>query len=101
MYIVQGEEAQPEYLVRDEEVPDVGSAESRAGGAIAIGVERLGIGAELGALDIEAPVPREDRPVPPHPGRRHAIEQIDPATYRFYQILGEADSHEIAGVGLR
>src|SRR5438552_12732133 len=27
MYIVQGEEAQPEYLVRDEKVADVGSAD--------------------------------------------------------------------------
>src|SRR3954465_2236453 len=35
MYIVQGEEAQSEYLVRHEKVPDVGSAESRTGRAIA------------------------------------------------------------------
>src|ERR1700730_11074770 len=56
MYIVQGEEAEAEYLVRHEKVADVGPGESGAGGAVAIDVERLGIGPVFGALDVEAPV---------------------------------------------
>src|SRR5439155_14980617 len=56
MYIVQGEEAQPENLVRDEKVADVGSAESGAGGAIAFRIEWSRIGAILGALDVQAPL---------------------------------------------
>ena len=56
MYIVQGEQAQLEYLVGDEEVSEVRPAESGAGRAMAIGVERPRVGAIFGALDVEAAV---------------------------------------------
>jgi len=52
MYIVQGEEAEAEYLVRHEEMPDVRSAEPGARGAVALRVARTRIGAKLRALDV-------------------------------------------------
>src|SRR5688500_1275686 len=50
MYIVQGEEAQPQDLIGHEEVPDVRAREARAGDAAARLVQRPRVGAELGAL---------------------------------------------------
>jgi hypothetical protein len=52
MYIVQGKEAEAEYLVGDEEMPDVRSAEPRARRAVALRIERTRICAELRALDV-------------------------------------------------
>src|SRR5688572_20051941 len=100
MYIVQGEEAEPEYLVGDVEMPDVGSAESSAGGAIAVDVERSWIGAELGALDVEPAVPREDSAIPSHARWCHAVEQIDTSPNRLNAVFGEAHTHEIARISL-
>src|SRR6266550_2950332 len=101
MYIVQGEEAQPEYLVGDEEVPDVRSAESRTGGAVTVDVEWPRIGAELGALDVESAVPGKDRSVPAHPGGCDAINEVDTAAYRLDEIFREAHAHQIPGVRFR
>src|SRR6266478_8679982 len=101
MYIVKGEEAEPEYLVRDEKVAEVGPAESRAGGAVTIRVEWPGIRAKLGALDVQPPVSREDRAIPPHPGRRHAVNQVNPSANRFDEILGKAYAHQITGMRFR
>ena len=52
MYIVQGKEAEPKYLVGHEQMPDVRSAEPGARRAIALRVQRARIGAELRALDV-------------------------------------------------
>ena len=93
MYIVQGEEAQAEYFFGHEEVPDVGSAESRAGGAIALRVEWARIGTELGPLDVESSIPGESRAVSPHPCWSDAVEEIDTAANRLDQVLGEPDTH--------
>src|SRR5687768_10822685 len=100
MYIVQGEEAQPEYLVGDEEVPDIGAAESYAGGAIAFRIERLRIGAELGALYVEPAIAGEDGAVPTHARGCHAVEQIDAAPDRLDQVFGEPDAHQVARMSL-
>ena len=60
MYIVQGEEAQAEDLVRQEEVADVGAREARAAGAVALPVEGAAVGpvssAVHGSADI-LPIP--------------------------------------------
>src|SRR5207253_5151575 len=101
MYIVQGEEAQPEYLVRDEKVADVGSAESGAGGAVAFRIEWSRIGAILGALDVQAYLARERRTISSHPSRSHAVEQVRTSTNRFDQVFGESHSHQIARMGFR
>src|SRR5258705_11506504 len=82
MYIVQGEEAEPEDLIGDEEVPDIGSAESRADSAVAVAVEGPWIGAALGALDVEPAVAGEDRAIAAHTGGSEAIEQDDAAAHR-------------------
>src|SRR5215203_3697344 len=47
MYIVQGEEAQAEDLVGQEEVAYVRAREARAAGAVALRVQRPSVGAEL------------------------------------------------------
>src|ERR1700682_404320 len=98
MYIVQGEEAQPQDLFRHEEMPDVCSAEAGARGAIALGVERARIGAELRALDVQSPVPRESGAIPPHPSRCDAIEEVHASANPLDQIFREADSHQVARV---
>src|SRR2546423_6178897 len=101
MYIVQGEQAEAEYLVGHEEMSDVGAAESSAGRAIAIGVERPGIGPEFSALDVEPPVARERSAVSSHSRRGDAVEQVDAAANAFDQVLGKPDAHQIARVSLR
>src|SRR3954466_5193493 len=101
MYIVQGEEAQSEYLVRHEKVPDVGAAESRTRRAIAVGIEWARVGAVLGALDVEATVAGEDCAVASHPGWRDAVEQIDAAADSFDEVFGETDTHQVARMCFR
>src|SRR5258705_8225862 len=101
MYIVQGEEAEPEDLVGDEEVPEIGSAESRAGSTVAVAVEGPRIGAELSALDVEPAVAGEDRAIPAHTGGSDAIDQVDAAPNRLDEVFGEAHPHQVAGVRFR
>ena len=96
MYIVQGEQAQAEHLVGDVEVADVGAGESAARGALALVVERPRVGAELGALDVEAAVAREDGAVAAHARRCDAVEEIDAAEHALDEVLGKADAHEVA-----
>src|SRR6267378_1316881 len=98
MYIVQGEEAEPQDLLRHEEMPDVRSAEAGARGAIALRVKGVRIGAELRALDVQSPVPGESGPVPPHARWRDAVEEVHAAANPLDQIFGEADSHQVARV---
>src|SRR5215216_6876755 len=75
MYIVQGEQAQPENLVSGKEVADVAAREASARRAVTVVVEWPWVGAEFGALDVEPAVAREGRAVPTHARRRDAIEQ--------------------------
>ena len=96
MYIVQGEQAKAEDLVRREEVPDVGARESAARRAVALRVERTPIGAKLGALDVETSIARERGTVASHPCRRDAIEKIHTASHAFHQVFRESHTHEIA-----
>src|SRR5438034_4995714 len=101
MYIVQGEEAQPEYLVRDEKVADVGSTESSAGGTVAVRIEWARIGAILGALDVETTVSSEGGAIPAHARRGHAVEQVHAAPNRFDQVLGKSYTHQVARMRFR
>src|SRR5437763_1894670 len=75
---------------------DVGAGKSRAGGAVAVGIEGAGIVAVLSALDIQPAVAGEDSAVPPHPCRSDAVEEVDAATDPFHEILGESDPHQVA-----
>ena len=70
--------------------------EAAAGGAVAVVVERAGIGAELGALDVEAAVARERGAVAAHARGRDAVEEVDAAPNALDEILGKADAHEVA-----
>src|SRR3954470_7534554 len=80
---------------------DIGPGKSGAGGAVAVRIERPRIVAVLGALDVEPAVAGEDCPAPSHPRGSNAVEEIDAATNAFHQILGETDSHQVAGMGFR
>src|SRR5512140_565127 len=93
MYIVQGEQAQPEHLIRNEQMPEIAAGESRAGGAIAGLVERPRIGAKLGAFDVESAVARARSAVAPHTRCRDAREQVDAAQNAFDEILGKPNAH--------
>src|SRR5690348_10913020 len=83
MYIVQGKQAKPEDLIGHEEMPDVRPRKSSAGAAIALLVQRTFVRAELGALDVEAAVPRERRAIATHSCGRHAVVEIDAAKDAF------------------
>src|SRR5437763_10795770 len=83
MYIVQGEQAQSEHLVGDEEVPQVTAGEPTTRGTIAIVVQRTRVAAKLGAFDVEPAVAREGGAVASHAGRRDAIEQVDTTAHAF------------------
>src|SRR4051812_22093436 len=96
MYIVQGEQAHSEHLVRDEEVPQVGATESGACGAVAHVVERSRVRSELGALDVHPSVSREYSSIPAHARWGDAIEQVHPALHAFDEIFRKAHAHEIA-----
>src|SRR5262249_35445963 len=96
MYIVQGEQAKAEDLVGGEEMPDVRARESRARRAVALVIQRLRIGAVLGAFDVETPIARECSAVATHSSGRDAIEQIHAAAHAFDEVFGKADAHEIA-----
>src|SRR6185437_10263016 len=96
MYIVKRKEAEAEDLPADEQMAQIRAAESRAGGAIAVPVQRAGVGAQLGALDIEPAVVGEDGARAPHARRGDAIEQVDASPNAFDEVFGESDSHEIA-----
>src|ERR1041384_7659105 len=74
MYIVQGQQAKAEDLVRGVEVPEVGAREPRARGAVAALVQRPLVRAELGALDVEPPVGGERRAVAAHARGSHTVE---------------------------
>ena len=86
----------PRISSDDEEVPDVRPRESAAGGAVAVVVERPWVGAELGALDVEAAVAGERGAVPAHARGRDAVEEVDAAQHAFDEIFGKADAHEVA-----
>ncbi len=97
MYIVQGKQAQAEYLVGDVKMPDVGAGEPRARRAVARLVDWLGVVAEFGSLDVETAVGGKSSPVSPHSGWRDAIEKVNPAQDSFDDVFGEADTHQVAG----
>src|SRR3954469_9454491 len=78
---------------------DVGPGESGARRAVAVGIERARIVAVLGTLDVQTSVVGKDGAVPSHPCRRDAIEQIDASPDALYEILGEADAHEVPRMG--
>src|SRR5690242_10377118 len=85
-----------EDLVRDEEMADVRAREALARGAFTVLVERSRIRPVLGALDVDAPIRGERRPVASHACRRDAVEEIDAAPYALHQILGKTDAHQVA-----
>ena len=86
----------PSSLVGREEVAEVGAREARAGGAVAVLVERPAVGAERRVADVEPAVAREGGAVAPHARGRHAVEQVDAAARPLDEVLGEADAHEVA-----
>src|SRR6476619_4017489 len=96
MYIVQGKQAVPEYLVAYEEMPNIGAAEAHTCRAIACLVERPGIVSILGAFDVEASIARESGAVPAHARRRDAVEQVNTALDAFDHIFWKPDAHQVA-----
>src|SRR5688572_28111189 len=96
MYIVQGEQADAEYLVAHEEMPNVRAAETTAGDTLTALVERQGVVPVLGPLDVETAGAREDGSVSPHARRGDAVEHVDSASDALDQISGKPDAHEVA-----
>src|SRR5215210_4241927 len=96
MYIVQGEQADAEYFVAHEEMPNVRPGETGAGCTVAALIQRQGIVAVLGALDVEAAGAREDCSVSSHPRWCNAVEHVDASVDALDQILREPDTHEVA-----
>src|SRR5688572_4406896 len=96
MYIVQGEQADAEYLVAHEEMPNVGAAETTAGDTLAGLVERQGVVPVLGPLDVDAAGAREDGSVSPHARGGDAVEHVDSASDALDQVSGKPDAHEVA-----
>src|SRR5690349_3696243 len=93
MYIVQGEEAEPEHLVGEKQVADVCAAETCAARTVALLVDGAPVRAELRALDVETSVARERGAVAAHARRRDAIEQIHAAADALDKILRKSDTH--------
>src|SRR5687768_5496451 len=96
MYIVQREQADAEYLVAHEEMPNVRAAETTAGDTVAGFVERQGVVPVLGALDVDAAGAREDGSVSPHARRGDTVEHVDSASDALDQVIGKSDAHKIA-----
>ena len=69
--------------------------------AVAGLVGRASIARVFGAADIHFAGRREKRPIARVPSGQYAIEEIVSGRHRRDQILGAADSHEVAGAVLR
>src|SRR5687767_11395998 len=98
MYIVQGQQAEPEYLVGDEKVADVCAGEAGTGRAIAVDVERPRVGAEFGALDVQPALMGEDRPVATDPGWGDTVEKIHSPRHALDEVFRKPHSHQVARV---
>src|SRR5688572_15526780 len=96
MYIVQREQADAEYLVAHEEMPNVRATEATAGDTFAAFVERQGVVPVFCPLDVEAAGDREDGSVSSHARRGDAVEHVDSAADALDQVSGESDTHEVA-----
>jgi len=97
MYIVQRYEAQPEDLVGDEEMPDVGAGEAFARGALARLVQWPRVCLELGAAHVDATAGGKCGAVSTHSRRRYAVEHVDASANPLHEILRKSDTHEITG----
>src|SRR4051812_35256712 len=96
MYIVQGEQAEPQDLIRYEEMADVGTRESSARCAVARLIQRFRIIPELGPLDVDPSLGRECRTISTHSGRCDAIKEVDSPLDSFDDVLRESNTHEIS-----
>src|SRR6185503_15387113 len=96
MYIVQGEQAESQDLVRYKKMADVCPAEPGTGGAVAGLVERAPVVAVFCALDVDASRRSECRAIAAHACWSDAVEQIDSSPNSFDDVLGESNSHEVA-----
>src|SRR5688572_33476749 len=96
MYIVQGQQAQPQNLVRDVQVTEIGPRETLASRAVARFVDGPGIGTEVGALDVEAAGAGERGAVASHARWRDAIEEVNAASHALDQVLGKSNTHQVA-----
>ena len=99
--IMQGEQTEPEDLLLVQEMPDVRTAESRAGRAFASGLERSRIAGEAGVPEVEPAGCRQRRAGARRAGREHAVEHVDPARDHLEDPLGVAEPHEVARRGDR
>src|SRR5688572_1244644 len=72
-----------------------------AGIASAALVYRRKIGSEFGIHDDDLTSFRVDGPVPPEPGRRHAVEKIYAIFHSHEKIFRLADTQKMAGLFFR
>src|SRR5438105_429826 len=97
MYIVQREQAEAEYLVRDEQMAYVRAGEAGTRRAVTIFVHRPRIVAVPGVLDVHPADGCEHGAVASHSRGRDTIEEVDATRDGFDDVLRETDAHQVAG----
>src|SRR5439155_6317199 len=94
--IMHAQEAESEELVLVHEVADVRAREARAGGAVAVLLERPGVACKARVAEVEAAARRDCRARARRAGREDAVEHVDPTRDHLEDALRVADAHEIA-----
>ncbi len=88
-----------EDLLRHDQVPEERPAEAApAGVAAARRVHRIGVLAELLVRHADPAERREERAGPGHARGDHAVEDVHPPVHRLEEVLGKADTHQVADV---
>ena len=95
MQVVDGVEHAAEDFARAEEVVQVTAAEVLAGVAGAGRIERAGVGAVPGVLDLDVAEARKQVAVARITRRHHAVEHVDAGLDRAHQIFRRADAHQV------
>src|SRR5581483_396882 len=99
--VVQAEQAEAEDLLDAYEVVKVGGRKRATAVAIARVVERGGLGAEAGVVDVATALRREEGAVSPQASWQDAVEHIGAEPDRGDQVLGRAEPHYVAGAVAR
>src|SRR5579862_6190058 len=91
----------PEELALVDEVPQVGAAETRAGGAVARLVQGSVVSGVPGVAEIDAPGPGHRTAGARGTRRQYAVEHVHAGLDHLEDALDVADTHEVARLVLR
>jgi hypothetical protein len=84
-----------------QQVPQIRARPARAHRAGAVRIERNALVAVPRVAQVEPPARGEHRSVSPVAGRHDAVEEVDATRDRGDQVLGQAESHQVARRGGR